>query len=169
MRKTAIALLGLAAILTAAVAWLQRPDDITAAEAVRAAEGAFEAAGLDGSLVDPDPVAGSYDAGEDQAPLGVWKTSATLEEGTVELWLSRDDGEPVFLDDRTPDGTAQILTDAQFRAIGDHVENPALGRQVRRNLVMTLAAALVVGLAVLQVVVDDRHARRRAAHSLEPC
>ena len=77
----------------------------------------------------------------------MWKTEATLEAGTVDLWLAREDGEPVFLDDRTADGAAQLLTDAQFRQIGDHFENPALGRQVRRNLLVTLAAGLIVGVA----------------------
>ena len=88
----------------------------------------------------------------------MWKTTANVEDGTVQLWLSREDGEPVYLDDRTPDGAAQLLTDAQFREIGNHFENPALGRQLRRNLLATLAAALILGVAVLLGV--DRGARR---------
>ena len=149
MRRSAALLLGLVAIALVGVAWLQRPDHITAGEAVRAATGAFRAAGLEDASVELRAVADTYDPGDEQPSVEVWKTNATLEGGTVELWLSREDGEPVFLDDRTPDGAAQLLTDDQFREIGDHFENPALGRQVRRNLLVTLAAGLILGMAVL--------------------
>lgn len=155
MRKSAALLLGLVAIALTGVGWLQRPDHVTAGEAVRAATGAFRAAGLEDASVELRAVADTYDTGDDQPPIEVWKTQATLDDGTVELWLSREDGEPVFLDDRTPDGAAQLLTDAQFRQIGDHFENPALGRQLRRNLLVTLAAGLILGVAVL-LGVDGR-------------
>lgn len=149
MRKSTALLIGLVAIALTATAWLQRPDDITAGEAVRAATGAFRAAGLEDASVALRAVSGTYEPGDDQAPIEVWKTEAELEAGTVELWLAREDGEPVFLDDRTADGAAQLLTDAQFREIGDHSENPALGRQVRRSLLATLAAGLILGTALL--------------------
>lgn len=149
MRRWAALLLGLMAVALTAVAWLQRPDHITSGEAVRAAAGAFEAAGLEDASVSLRAAADTYDPEDGQPPVEVWKTTANLEDGTVELWLSRKDGEPVFLDDRTPDGAAQLLTDAQFRKIGEHFENPALGRQLRRNLVVTLAAALILGTCVL--------------------
>ena len=158
MRKTAALLLGLVAVGLTAAAWLQRPDHITAGEAVRAATGAFEAAGLQDASVALRAVPGSYDAGGDAAVVKVWKTRATIEDGTVELWLSREDGEPVYLDDRTADGAAQLLTDAQFRDIGNHFENPALGRQLRRNLLATVAAALILGVSVLLGV--DRRTHR---------
>lgn len=147
-------LVGLVAITVAGAAWLQQPNAITAPEAIRAATGAFEAAGMRDAAVELRAVAGTYDAGGDRRPIAVWRTSAMVEAGTVELWLAEEDGEPVFLDDRNADGTAQLLTDEQFRAIGDHFENPALGRQVRRNLVLTLAAALILGLAVLLATND---------------
>ena len=149
MRKPAALLLGLVAIALTAVGWLQRPDHITAGEAIRAATGAFRAAGLEDASVALRAVAGTYEPGDDHAPIEVWKTEATLRGGSVDLWLAREDGEPVVLDDRTADGAAQLLTDAQFRKIGDHFENPALGRQVRRNLLITLAAALILGIAVV--------------------
>lgn len=149
MRKSAALLLGLTAVALTAVAWLQGPDHITSREAVQAAAGAFEAAGLEEASVSLRAVADTYDADGDRSPVEVWKTTANLEDGTVELWLSRKDGEPVFLDDRTSDGAAQLLTDAQFRQIGEHSENPALGRQLRRNLIVTLAGALILGTSVL--------------------
>lgn len=158
LRRSAALTIGLVAIALTAVAWLQRPDHITAGEAVQAAAGAFDAAGLQDASVALRAVAGTYDVDDGRDPVEVWKTSAELEDGTVELWLSRDDGEPVYLDDRTPDGAAQLLTDEQFQQIGDHYENPALGRQLRRNLLSTLAAALILAVSVLLGV--DRKARR---------
>jgi hypothetical protein len=141
--------LALVVVLVTAFAWLQQPDHITAAEAVRAARGAFEAAGLD-VVVAGHPEAGRYDPGGGEERIAVWRTSAQLDGATIALWLSRDDGEAVWLDDLTPDGTSRLLSDAQFQAVGDHYENPALGRQVRRNLVVTAAAAVI--LAVLAVI-----------------
>ncbi len=158
LRRSAALLLGLVAIALAGVGWLQEPDDITAGEAVRAAAGAFDAAGLEDASIELRAVAATYEPGEDRPEVAVWKTTARLEDGAVELWLSRKDGEPVFLDDRTSDGAAQLLTDEQFRAIGDHYENPALGRQLRRNLLVTLAAALILGTAVL-LGLDQRGSR----------
>jgi hypothetical protein len=157
MLRRLAALVGLVAIVVAGAAWLQQPEDITAPEAVRAATGAFEAAGLQDAAVALRAVPDTYDAGGDRDPIEVWRTSAEVDDGTVELWLAREDGEPVFLDDRNADGTAQLLTDEQFDAIGDHFENPALGRQIRRNLVLTLAAALVLALAVLLASNDPAH------------
>jgi hypothetical protein len=166
--KAGALLLGIVAVAATAVAWLQRPDHITAAEAVRAAASAFDAAGLSDASIELRAVAGRYDA-DDQPEVAVWKTTAKLDDGTVELWLSRRDGEAVFLDDRTPDGAGQLLTDAQFRALGDHYDNPALGRQVRRNLLVTLAAALVLVGCLLLAQVDPRpaHAARRSSSRQE--
>lgn len=156
MRTLAALLLGLTAVAATGAAWLQQPGPITATEAVQAAQGAFEAAGFPRSVVERAAKAGRYEDGEDGAAIDVWKTSAELDDGTVELWVARADGEPVFLDDRTPDGVAQILTDAQFQDIADHADDPGLARQVRRNIFATLAAAGVVCLAVLLVVLGRR-------------
>jgi hypothetical protein len=149
VRRAIVLGLALVVVLVTAFAWLQRPDHITATEAVRAARDAFEAAGLDVVVAD-QPEAGSYDPGGSEDRIAVWRTSARIDGATIGLWLSRDDGEAVFLDDLTPDGTSRLLSDAQFQAVGDHYENPALGRQVRRNLVVTAAAVLI--LAVLAVM-----------------
>jgi hypothetical protein len=156
--------LGLTAIAVVAVGWLQSPDHITAAEAVAAAESAYAAAGLRGAAVDHHPKAGEYVAETGRDHVAVWETVATLDGGTVHLWLSRADGESVFLDDRAPDGSSQLLSDAEFQQLADHYENPAIGRQVRRNLVLTAAAALVALLGVRLSLVR----RRRAAPSAPP-
>lgn len=135
------------ALAVTAVGWLEAPGGITGAEAVAAARGAFAAAGLADGDVRPQAEPGDYPSGRGRPPIPVWKTFADVEGGTVELWLARSDGESVFLDDRTPDGTAQLLSEAQFAVLADHYENPALGRQVRRNLVLTAAAALLALVA----------------------
>lgn len=142
------ALAAVVAVAVTAVAWLQAPSDISGHEAVQAARAAFAAAGLADADVRPRAEPGDYSTGTGKAPIRVWKTFADLEGGTVELWLAQTDGESVFLDDRTPDGTSQLLTDVQFQELADHYENPALGRRVRRNLALTLAAALVALVAV---------------------
>lgn len=142
------AVAALVAVLVTAVGWLQSPDALTGDEAVVAAKEAFAAAGLDDAVVRPRPEPGDYSTGDDGPQVPVWKTFAELDEGTVELWLAKSDGESVFLDDRTPDGSSQLLSDAQFEQLADHYENPALGRQVRRNIVLTLAAALLALVGV---------------------
>ena len=144
------------AIAVVAVGWLQSPPDITAAEAVDAARGAFRAAGVEEARVDPRPRADTYrPAGGDEA-LPVWRTSTRVRGGRVELWLAREDGEPVFLDDRSGDGAVQLLSDDQFEALAGHYENPATARQIRRNLMLTVAAALATAVAVQW----DRQRRR---------
>lgn len=141
------------ALVVTAVGWLQAPDDITGAEAVTAAKSAFLAAGLPDGVVRPQVEPGDYPAGPGRSPIPVWRTFADVEGGTVELWLARSDGEAVFLDDRTPDGTAQLLSEAQSEVLADHYENPALGRQVRRNLALTAAAALIAFVSA--TIADD--------------
>lgn len=152
---------GLVAVVVVAVGWLQSPADISAAEAVRAARGAFRSAGVDEARVDPDPRAGTYHPADGGAPLAVWRTSTDVPGGSVELWLAREDGEPVFLDDRSGDGAVQLLSDAQFEAIAQRYENPANDRQIRRNLALTTAAALVAATAVQWDLQRARLRRRR--------
>lgn len=139
---------GLVAALVVAVGWLQPPADITSAEAVRAARGAFRAAGIEDARVDPDPRPGTYQPADGGPPLSVWRTTTSVPGGSVELWFAREDGEPVFLDDRSGDGAVQLLSDAQFRALAAHYENPATDRQIRRNLALTVAAGLATAVAV---------------------
>ena len=139
---------GLAAVAVVAVGWLQSPPDITASEAVDAARGAFRAAGVDGARVDPRPRADAYRPAGGREALPVWRTSTRVRGGRVELWLAREDGEPVFLDDRSGDGAVQLLSDAEFNDLADHYENPATARQIRRNLALTIAAALATAIAV---------------------
>lgn len=161
--RIVVAAFGVVALGTVAVGWLESPDHITRAEAVTVAEHAFDAAGVRGATVDPQPAAGLYEPPDGGSKVPVWKTSTKVKGGTIKLWLTQSDAESVFLDDRAPDGAAQLLTDAQFRKLADHYENPAVRRQVQRNLVLTLAAAFIVLLAVrLAVEMGHQSAARRA-------
>src|SRR3546814_1791254 len=70
-------------------------------------------------------------------------TVATLDGGgTISLWLAQDDGEPVFLDDRSPSGATQLLSEAQFDALADH-EPDVGGERLLRNIVLTVAAGFI--------------------------
>lgn len=167
MRALAAAL-ALAALVVVTVGWLQSPDELTRAEAVASARSAFAAAGLRDAVIDPTPTKGRYVTAGDPDGVDVWKTSARLDGGSVELWLARSDGESVFLDDRAPDGSSQLLTDRQFRQLAEHYDNPAVSRQVRRNVVLTLGAALVALLAVRLGVAATQPGALRRPHLRRP-
>lgn len=166
MWRVGCATVGLIALVAIAIGWLQSPSHITRADAVTVATHSFDAAGVRGAVVDPRPSAGLYEPPSGGPKVPVWKTSAKVKGGTIKLWLTRADAESVFLDDRAPDGASQLLTDTQFRKLADHYENPAVGRKIRRNLLLTVAAALIVLLAVrLAVVVGASFGRGRSRRS----
>lgn len=135
--------LGAVALASVAIGWLQYPSDITAAEARAVATGAFEAAGVE-AVIDPEPTLGFFTAAGDDERVRVWRTSAEIDGGTVELWIQRSDGLAVFIDARTPDGSKELLTQDQFDSIERFADNPAEGRQIRRNFALTAAAALIM-------------------------
>src|SRR3546814_14533742 len=113
--------------------WLQAPDPITADEAVEVATDALRSADVDGRVA-ADASSGTYEPTSGD-PVEVWKTVATLDGGgTISLWLAQDDGEPVFLDDRSPSGATQLLSEAQFDALADH-EPDEIGRASCRESV----------------------------------
>lgn len=143
--RNAAAALGLVAIVALVLGWLQNPSHITAHEAVTAAEEAFVSGGVRGATVAPVPAAGVYKGSRGER-IAVWKTSAKLHGGTVELWLARADGELVFLDDRSNDGSSRLLTDKQFQRLAAFHKNPGVPRQVRRNVALTFGATLVMAL-----------------------
>ncbi|HEX4868966.1 MAG TPA: hypothetical protein VFV32_15245 [Acidimicrobiales bacterium] len=134
------------AVAVTGIAWMQEPDPVSARDAVAVAGHALTAAGVE-ATVDRHPAAGEYQPTSGD-PVPVWEVQAALPAGAVDLWIARDDGQAVFLDDRTDDGTGQLLTDAQVAAVGGHRSNPALARQVRRNVLVTVAALLVAVVAL---------------------
>jgi len=145
------------AVATSAAAWVTRPAPLTEDEAVDEARDAFAATGL-AAEVSPRAERGTY-APEDGSPLDVWKTRAEVGGEQVELWLTRQDGRAVYLDDRTGDGGPQLLTDAQFQALARRLDDPRWGRIVRRGLPVTAAGALVIVVA-LSLAAADRRTRR---------
>ena len=147
MRLTTIGI-GVVALGAVATAWMQDPDPVTADQAVGIADRAFDAAGLPGAAVDDTPIAGVYTSAERGRRIEVWRTTAAIDGGDVELWLARADGEAVYLDDRTADGSAQLLTDDQFEALADHDDDPNLGSHLWRNVAITAAAVLLLALAL---------------------
>jgi hypothetical protein len=140
------AALAVVAIGSVAFAWLDDPPDLTAADAVTAAEGAFAAAGLDAS-VDRSPVRTTY-APARRDPVEVWSVQATVRREPIELQLARSGARPLSIDDRTLDGSAYVLSKVEYESVARHVDDPALARTIRRNIALTTAAALVVGLAI---------------------
>ena len=140
--------IGVVALGAVAASWLQDPEPVTAEQAVGIADRAFAAAGLADATVDDAPIAGVYTSAERGRRIEVWRTTATVDGGDIELWLARADGEAVYLDDRTADGSAQLLTEDQFEALADHDEDPNLGAHLWRNVAITAAAVLFLALAV---------------------
>lgn len=136
----------MAAVASAGWAWLRPVPELTAADAIAVAEDALAAGGVD-AIVDPAPGSGTYTTSTGQ-DVDVWKVLAEVEGDLVAVWVARDDGQPVFLDDRAPGGAGQVLSESAVTAVGDHRDNPAFDRHLRRNLVVTAAAVLLAAVAV---------------------
>jgi hypothetical protein len=153
LRRGTALLVGGTAIACVLVGWLQDPGPLGAAEAVVAARSAFDRAGLDASI-DGDAQPGVYEPVSGGGPVAVYRTSADLQGVTVVLYLRRSDAVPVYLDDRSADGGAQLLTEAQFSRLVSGVENPRRHDLLVRNLLLTLAAAAILGVAVLTLALD---------------
>ena len=139
---------GLVALGVAGLAWLREPEPITADDAAELTADALADAGVTGATVGLEPSAGTYEP-ESRPAIDVWKTAANVDGGTIVLWLAQDDGEPVYLDDRGPSGATQLLSETQSQALAERQENPARDRLVRQNVVITIAAGLVLVSAAL--------------------
>ena len=138
--------LGVVAIGCVGVAWFQDPPELTAEDAADATEGAFADAGLDAALRgEPSP---STYARQDRDPVEVWLVLVAVRDELVQVQLTRSGANPVLIDDRTIEGSEFVLSDSEYESVADHVDDPTLARTVRRNLVITLAAALVVALCL---------------------
>ncbi|MFP5257294.1 MAG: hypothetical protein ACLGI8_15760 [Acidimicrobiia bacterium] len=153
------------AVTCAATAWLRPLPELDADDAVEVARSAFAAGDVE-ARIDPAPGSGTYttSAGED---VEVWKVLADLDGGRVAIWIARDDGQLVFLDDRAPGGAGQVLSDSTVAAIGSHRDNPVRDRHLRDNLAVTAAAVALVIVAVqvaahLGAPVSPRAGRTRA-------
>ena len=164
MLRGLAALAGAVAFVVTAVAWTQGPKGISGDDAVSVAQRAFQAAGLTDAVVEPHAERGDYAADGERSPIAVWKTVADVQDGSVQLWLARSDGGSVFLDDRTDDGAAQLLTDEQFERLASFFDHPVSGRPAGRNMALTIAAALVALVAA--TLARDPFARRPAQQEM---
>ncbi len=153
LRPAVCVLLGLVAVVSVAVGWLDDVPEITASEAVDAADAAFEAAGVIAE-VDDKPAAAMY-VSRSRRPVEVWTVRATVRSSLIVVSLARSGAQPVAIDDRTIDSSEYILSDIEYDAVARGVDDPALARVVRRNITLTLAAVLVVALSIALVLVTD--------------
>ncbi len=150
-------LLGVVAVATVGAGWLAGVPELTAAEAVDAAEGGFAAAGL-AAAVDPVPSRSTY-VSRTQRTVEVWTVRATVRSASIEVRLARSGAQPVAIDDRTPDGTEHVLSETEFDAVAGGFDDPALDRVVRRNIALTVAAVLVVAMAIALALLPDPRAQ----------
>jgi hypothetical protein len=164
----ACALVALVALL---LAWLQDAPDLTADDARTVTRRSLEGIGFEAVRVDPDPDRRPYEPATGP-PVDAWRTTATVEGGLVELWVSVGDGTALFLLDRTADETDQLLTDEQFAELSEVRFTPSADRLLRRNLWVTAAAAAIVltgvGLATLPAEGTTAALAARPARPLRP-
>jgi hypothetical protein len=139
--------MALVAISAVGAGWLEEVPELTAAEAATAAERALTDAGL-AAGVEAAPFADVYSSAT-RAPVEVWRVRATVREVPIELVLARAGAQPLLIDDRSPNGATYVLSDLEYDAVARGIADPALGRVVRRNITLTVAAVLVVAMAIV--------------------
>jgi hypothetical protein len=153
-RVLASVAISVVAVAVVAIAWLQDVPDISGDDAVAAAERALADAGLDAD-VDPEPQRSVYTtASRDQ--IDVWAVRATVRSEPIELQLAVAGAHPITIDDRTTDGAAYVLSELEYKAVAANVDDPALARTLRRNISLTVAAALVIALAIAHAAIAAR-------------
>ena len=148
MRGRSIAAAGLVtvAVVAAGRAWREDVPDLTARDAVVALEDALRSAGVE-ATVDPDPVRTTY-ASATHDPVDVWAVQATVGAESIELKLARSGADPVAIDDRNVEGDAYVLSEPEYEALASGIDDPARQRMIRRNIALTIAAVLVIALAL---------------------
>ncbi len=138
--------MALVALGSVAAAWSEDPPELTASDAAHAAEAAFEDSGLDASPRG-EPFRTTY-ATRSRAPVDVWSVLVSVRDELVQVQITRSGAHPVAIDDRALDGSSYVLSDVEYESVARHVDDPALVRAVRRNVAVTLAAVLVIALAL---------------------
>lgn len=158
LRRGLLALFAIVAVATAIAGWVADPAEVTAAEAVRAAEHAFAGAEVEAE-VDGRPVADTY-ASRNQPTVAVWRVSAAVGAGEVELFLARADAHPVAIDDRSEDRADYLLSAASYEAVIGGIEDPSRARATRERVALTVGALLVVASALGLALADKPGTRR---------
>lgn len=145
-RQLGAGALAVVAMAAVGVGWFEDVPALTADDAVQATQEAFRSAGID-ATVEPVAIRSTY-ASRTREPVDVWAVRATVRAEPVELQLARSGAHPVAIDDRTLDGTTYVLSELEYGAVARGVDDPSLARQLRRNIALTTAAVLVVGLTI---------------------
>jgi len=143
-----------AALASVGAAWAREPEPVSEERALDLAAEAFASAGVD-AAVGRGADRGTYEA-DDGSAVEVWQTTATVDERDVVLWVSRERGEPVYLDDRGDSGAVQVLTDDQFEALAAFDPTTPDDELRRENLAVTVAASVVALAAASLVLVARR-------------
>jgi hypothetical protein len=149
------------ALLMVLFGWLQRQPDLTKDDARAFTSHALGRIGMQDVQVAADVKAGTYARNGVKAPLRVWDTSAMVRGGTISLKVDRRIGQAVFVDDKA-DAGGQLLSNAQFTALGRVTTDPARSRRLQRNVVGTLAGLAVACGAVLATAVVPRRLEEHA-------
>ena len=138
------ALCGRAALAVIPAAWLAPRPSLTAHDAAVFATNALGAAGIPGGRgtgVEPRTYVPQGPGGARRA----WLVTISVQTASVDLWVDRERGEALRIDDRS--GVGYLLTDAQLREIPGRHDYPSLAGRVRRNVVASVAALLAACVA----------------------
>ena len=117
--------MALAAIATVGLAWIDDVPEITSAEAVRGGRTSLAAAGVE-ATVDDRPSAERYSS-RAQRTTDVWRVRVMVRDAPVDIYLARNGAQPVSIDDRNQDGSAYVLSEAEYDAVAAGVVGPCLG------------------------------------------
>lgn len=153
LHRAAVAGVAVGAIVLVIAAWQQDRPELSAADARSFTEHALDHLGFEAIEVAPKAPAATYQPQSGGGPIRVWQTTATVRGGRVEILVQRDAGVAVFVEDRTTDGTRQLLTADQFRVLAEYEHDPPLDARLRRNVIATIAGMLLAGVAVAAIMI----------------
>lgn len=169
VKRFAPAVAAAIAVVAVAVSWFSGLPDLTASEAEAVAVDALRAAGVDAE------VAGAVEPGTHTTDDGIareaWFVALDAALGSettrIEVAVQADAGQILRVDDRTDAGDL-ALSDAQFAAVDEFRDDVNQGRWLRRNAAGTVAALVVVAMALALVRADgaagERPGRLRASN-----
>lgn len=157
-RRPALTLLALAVVLGAC---LHGGVEMSEADARAFTRRALLASGLDGVRVSEDARRCECRLPQSRRDEDVWVTTATTDEGTVELWVRATGDRAVFVRDQDHDGEA-LLSDREFAALSEFRANPAADRATEAREVPAVVAGAAAAAAAVASVVTAVRLRRRA-------
>ena len=129
------------AVLVTVAAWNGAPPDLSADDARAAARQQLEDAAVLVVRVGQDVRKDTYEG------RAVWRVPVEVSGGEIQLYLARSDGAPVYLDDLGRDGR-RLLTDGQYARLREVAHNPLRDTWVDRNVQITVAAIVLLLVAI---------------------